>query len=123
RALARLTLPSTSAAAMTTRPISPARRRGGLTSSATPCRPLRTTEAAMRAWKLSERQLWALEALLLMGMAAASVWVAHADEWHPAALVALLIFVAFGGEWFTVEALTGVVSASLAVMALAMGLL
>ena len=69
----------------------------------------------MRAWKLSERQLWALEALLLMGMAAASVWVARADEWHPAALVGLLIFVAFGGEWFTVEALTGVVSASLAV--------
>jgi len=77
----------------------------------------------MRAWKLSERQLWALEALLLLGMAAASVWVARADEWHPAALVGLLIFVAFGGEWFTVEALTGVVSASLAVMTLAMGLL
>src|SRR5437879_13757224 len=77
----------------------------------------------MRAWKLSERQLWALEALLLLGMAAASVWVARADEWHPAALVGLLIFVAFGGEWFTVEALSGIVSASLAVMTLAMGLL
>src|SRR5437764_13068410 len=58
-----------------------------------------------------------------MVLAAACLLVAHADELHPAALVALLIFVAFGGEWFTVEALTGVVSASLAVMALAMGLL
>src|SRR5947209_20014558 len=77
----------------------------------------------MRAWKLTERPLWASEALFLTGMVAAGVWAARADEWHPAALVALLIVLAFGGEWFTVEALTGFVSASLAVMTLAMGLL
>jgi putative nucleotidyltransferase with HDIG domain len=77
----------------------------------------------MRAPKLTERQLWAAEALLLAGTVAAAVSVARPDEWHPLALVALLIVLALGGEWFTVQASAGIVSASLAVMVLAMGLL
>ncbi len=77
----------------------------------------------MRAPKITERQFWAGEALLLAAAVAAAVWLARPDEWHPLSLVALLIALALGGEWFTVEALTGIVSASLAVMTLAMGLL
>jgi putative nucleotidyltransferase with HDIG domain len=77
----------------------------------------------MRAAKFKEPQLWALEALLLAAMVAAAIFAARPDEWHPATLLALVIALALGGEWFTVEALTGVVSASLAVMTLAMGLL
>ena len=77
----------------------------------------------MRVAKFKEPQLWALEAVLLGGTVAAAVFVARADEWHPAGLLALVIALALGGEWFTVEGLTGVVSASLAVMTLAMGLL
>ena len=77
----------------------------------------------MRALRISERQLWACEALLLAGAVAAAVWLARPDEWHPLSLVALLITLSLAGEWFTVEALSGIVSASLAVMTLAMGLL
>jgi putative nucleotidyltransferase with HDIG domain len=77
----------------------------------------------MRAAKFKEPQLWAAEAALLAATVAAAVIAARPDEWRPAALLALVIALALGGEWFTVEALTGVVSASLAVMTLAMGLL
>jgi putative nucleotidyltransferase with HDIG domain len=73
--------------------------------------------------KFKEPHLWALEAALLAGTVTAAVFVARPDEWRPLGLVALVIGLALGGEWFTVEALTGVVSASLAVMTLAMGLL
>jgi putative nucleotidyltransferase with HDIG domain len=77
----------------------------------------------MRLPKISERQLWVGEAVLLGAAVAAAIWLARPDEWHPLALVALLIVLALGGEWFTVESVAGVVSASLAVMTLAMGLL
>jgi putative nucleotidyltransferase with HDIG domain len=77
----------------------------------------------MRAAKFREPHLWAVEGILLAGMAAAAVFVTRPDEWRPVGLLALVIGLALGGEWFTVEALTGVVSASLAVMTLAMGLL
>src|SRR5439155_12321664 len=62
-------------------------------------------------------------AWLLASAVAAAVWLARPDEWHPLSLVALLIALALAGEWFTVESGAGVVSASLAVMTLAMGLL
>src|ERR1700756_45035 len=58
-----------------------------------------------------------------MGMVAAGVWVARADEWQPAALAALLIVLSFGGEWLTIESIAGVVSPVTAVITLAMGLL
>jgi len=61
--------------------------------------------------------------MLLAGTATAAVILSHPGEWHPAALLALLIFVALGGEWFTVETSGGILSASLGVMTLAMGLL
>ena len=77
----------------------------------------------MAVTKLTQRLFWAGEILLLAGTAAAAVSLSHPDEWRPASLLALLLFLALGGEWFTVEALAGIVSASLAVMTLAMGLL
>lgn len=77
----------------------------------------------MRTDKLPIRLLWAGEALLMAGTVAAAIQLSHPDEWHPIGLVVLLLVMALGGEWFTVEALSGIVSASLAVMTLAFGLL
>src|SRR5882762_7995455 len=77
----------------------------------------------MSASKVTLRLFWAAEVLLLAGAVAASVWLSHPGEWHPLALLGLLLVMAFGGEWFTVETSGGVLSASLGVMALAMGLL
>lgn len=78
----------------------------------------------MRATGLTVRFLWwAAELLLLASTLAASVLFSTPGEWHPLTLVALLGVLALGGEWFTVEAFGGILSASLAVMALAMGLL
>jgi putative nucleotidyltransferase with HDIG domain len=66
---------------------------------------------------------WAAEILLLAGTVASSVALARDGEWHPLVLVALLLVIAVGGEWFTVETSHGVLSASLGAMVLAMGLL
>ena len=102
----------------------PARhRRSRLPSSTTARRPLRTTERAMPASLITRRLFWAAEALLLAGTIVAGVWLERPGEWHPLALVALLLVIAFGGELFTVETSGGILSASLGVTALAMGLL
>jgi putative nucleotidyltransferase with HDIG domain len=77
----------------------------------------------MPAPKVTLRLFWAAELLLLAGTLAAAALLSHPGEWHPFALVALLLVMAFGGEWFTVETSGGILSASLGVMALAMGLL
>jgi putative nucleotidyltransferase with HDIG domain len=77
----------------------------------------------MPAPKLTRRLFWAGEVLLLVGTVAAAAWISQPGEWHPLALVALLIVIAVGGEWFTVETSHGVLSASLGAMVLAMGLL
>jgi putative nucleotidyltransferase with HDIG domain len=74
--------------------------------------------------KFSARTTWvAAQLLLLAGTAAAAALLSHPDEWRPLSLVVLLFCLALAGEWFTVENIHGVVSASLAVMTLAMGLL
>jgi putative nucleotidyltransferase with HDIG domain len=74
--------------------------------------------------KLTQRlPWWAAEVLLLVGTVAAGVWLASPGEWHPLALAALLLTIAFGGEWFSVETSAGQLSASLGAMVLAMGLL
>jgi putative nucleotidyltransferase with HDIG domain len=77
----------------------------------------------MPALKLTRRLFWAAEVLLLAGTVVAAACVSHPGEWHPFALVALLLVLALGGEWFTVPTSGGALSASLGVMALAMGLL
>jgi len=80
----------------------------------------------MPAPKLSTRWVWwSAETLLLVGMVAASVLMSLSayGEWHPLLLVGLLLLLAMAGEWFAVETSHGVLSASLGVMVLAMGLL
>jgi putative nucleotidyltransferase with HDIG domain len=72
---------------------------------------------------LTKRLFWLAEALLLAGTITAAALISQPQEWHPLALVVLLLAVALGGEWFTVEVAGGILSASLAVMVLAMGLL
>jgi putative nucleotidyltransferase with HDIG domain len=77
----------------------------------------------MPSRRLTRHLFWAAEVLLLTGTIAAAVLLAQPGEWHPLSLVALLIGLALGGEWFTVETSAGFLNASLAVMTLAMGLL
>jgi len=77
----------------------------------------------MSPTQLKRRLFWASEIVLLAGTVSAAVLLSRAGEWHPLSLVALLFALALGGEWFTVQHLSGIVSASLAVMTLAMGLL
>jgi putative nucleotidyltransferase with HDIG domain len=77
----------------------------------------------MPASLITRRLFWVAEALLLAGTIVAGVWLERPGEWHPLALVALLLVIAFGGELFTVETSGGILSASLGVTALAMGLL
>lgn len=75
---------------------------------------------------LTRRVLWwAAELLLLGGTIFQSVQLAGEGhgEWHPFTLVALLLAMAFAGEWFSVETSHGMLSASLGAMVLAMGLL
>jgi putative nucleotidyltransferase with HDIG domain len=77
----------------------------------------------MPAPKLTRRLFCGAEVLLLAGTVAAAALLSHPSEWHPLALVVLLLVIALGGEWFTVETSHGVLSASLGAMVLAMGLL
>jgi putative nucleotidyltransferase with HDIG domain len=77
----------------------------------------------MLARKLTTRLFWAAEILLLTGTVVTAALLSSPQEWHPVTLVALLLGLALGGEWFTVETSGGILSASLGVMALAMGLL
>jgi len=77
----------------------------------------------MPAPMLTRRLFWAAEVLLLAGILAAAVRFAHAAEWSPAPLVALLLVLALIGVWFSVEITDGHLSASLVAVVLAMGLL
>ncbi len=77
----------------------------------------------MPASLITRRLFWAAEALLLAGTIGAGMLLERPGEWHPVTLVALLLVIAFGGELFTVETSGGILSASLGVTALAMGLL
>lgn len=72
--------------------------------------------------KLHTRILWwTAEALLLSGTVTAGALLSRPGEWHPVALVALLLGVAVAGEWFTIETTHAYLSASLGTMVLAMG--
>jgi hypothetical protein len=53
----------------------------------------------------------------------AAAWLSDPQEWHPLVLFVLLVVIALGGEFFTVETSSGILSASLGAMVLAMGLL
>jgi HD domain-containing protein len=73
--------------------------------------------------KLTKRLFWAAEVLMLLGMVAASVRLSRSEEWQPFTLAAPLLILALLGQWFTVETRSGILSASLVAIVLAMGLL
>ncbi len=73
--------------------------------------------------KLTQRLFWTAEVLLLLGTVAAGAWFSRPDEWHPLALVALLLVLTLIGEWFSVEVSDGKLSPSLVAIVLAMALL
>jgi len=77
----------------------------------------------MSAPKLTRCLFWAAEVLLLVGTVATAVWLSRPGEWHPLALVVLLLVLSLAGELFTVETRHGMLSPALGAMVLAMGLL
>jgi putative nucleotidyltransferase with HDIG domain len=77
----------------------------------------------MQTGTLANRLFLAVQTLLLGAMITAAALLSRPEEWHPFGLLALLLALALAGERFTVEYSGGALSASLAVMVLAMGLL
>jgi HD-GYP domain-containing protein (c-di-GMP phosphodiesterase class II) len=77
----------------------------------------------MSVSKLTRCLFWAAEIVLLVGTVGAAVWFSRPEEWHPLALVVLLLVFALVGERFNVEISDGILSASLVSIVLAMGLL
>ena len=77
----------------------------------------------MGASDFTRRLFFAGEFALMAATIAAAVYVSHPDEWRPTALVVTLLAIALAGEWFTIKTRAGILSASLGVMVLAMGLL
>ena len=73
--------------------------------------------------KLTRRLFLAAEVLLLAGTVAAAAWLTRPAEWSPPELVGLLLVLALLGEYFSVEAIDGRLSASLVAIVLAMALL
>ncbi len=77
----------------------------------------------MPASKLTRRTFWAAEVLLLAGTIAWAIELSGAAEWHPLALVGLLLALALTGQWLSVRTRSGQLSASLVALVLAMSLL
>jgi len=77
----------------------------------------------MRSEEPIRRLYWAGEMLLLAGTLAAAVLLTNGGEWHPLALVAMLLVLALAGQWLSVEISGGQLSASLVAIILAMGVL
>jgi HD-GYP domain-containing protein (c-di-GMP phosphodiesterase class II) len=66
---------------------------------------------------------WTAKATLLVATVAAAVSIYRPEEWHPPILVVLLLAFALAGRWFSVETGSGILSASLVAIVLAIGLL
>ncbi|MGH2865784.1 MAG: HD-GYP domain-containing protein, partial [Solirubrobacteraceae bacterium] len=77
----------------------------------------------MSSSPLTKRLFAATELVLLGATVVAAAWLHRGQEWHPAALVVLLIVLAVLSEWFSVELNAGTLSASTVAIVLAMGLL
>ncbi len=73
--------------------------------------------------QLTRRAFWAIEALLLAGAIGGAVLLSKGNEWQPLVLVGLVGGLAFGAEWFTVTTRSGVFSASMVALVMAMSLL
>jgi len=78
----------------------------------------------MESPTLARRFLWVVAAVLMLaGTLAAAVWLSRPEEWSPPLLAAMLLGLAFLGEWFSVEHHDGVLSAALVTIVMAMALL
>ena len=75
------------------------------------------------ALKLTKRFFWVFKVLLLAGTVAAAAWLSRAEEWHPPALLGVLLVLAVLGEWLSVEIRGGELSGSFVAIMLAMSLL
>jgi putative nucleotidyltransferase with HDIG domain len=73
--------------------------------------------------KLTRRLFWTAQGLLFAGSVVAAVSVSRPQEWHPLALIVLLLAVGLLGERLEFEIRGQHLSASLVVLVLAMGLL
>jgi putative nucleotidyltransferase with HDIG domain len=73
--------------------------------------------------QITRRAFWAIEALLLAGAIGGAVLLSKGNEWQPLVLVGLVGGLAFGAEWFTVTTRSGVFSASMVALVMAMSLL
>ncbi|HEY2719982.1 MAG TPA: HD domain-containing phosphohydrolase [Solirubrobacteraceae bacterium] len=73
--------------------------------------------------QLTKRIFWAIEALLLAGAIGGAALLSQGNEWQPLALVCLVGGLALGAQWFTVTTRSGVFSASMVALVMAMSLL
>jgi hypothetical protein len=73
--------------------------------------------------RFSRPLFWTAELLLLGGAVAGSALITSPAEWEPVSLVVLLLALAVGGHWLSVEISGGQLSASLVAIVMAMGLL
>jgi len=60
---------------------------------------------------------------MLGGAVTAAILLSRADEWQPLVLVGMLLVLALGGDWLSIEVRIGQLSASLVALVLAMSLL
>jgi HD-GYP domain-containing protein (c-di-GMP phosphodiesterase class II) len=77
----------------------------------------------MMTAQLTRRFFWTGQVLLLTATVVAAAWVSRTAEWQPTGLVVLLLALALAGQWFSVETSSGILSASLVAIVMAMGLL
>ena len=73
--------------------------------------------------KLPRLAFWAVEFLALSATVALAAVFGSSGEWSPVSLVAVLLLLAFLGQWFSVEIRGGQLGASMIAIVLAMGLL
>ena len=77
----------------------------------------------MSSYKLASRAFWSFEIGLLAATVAASILFGRASEWTPVSVTVIVLTLALLGQWFSVETSSGILSASLVAIVLAMGLL
>jgi HD-GYP domain-containing protein (c-di-GMP phosphodiesterase class II) len=77
----------------------------------------------MPAPKLTRYAYWGFEALLLLGALFATIWFATPSEWHPWALVVVVLVIGLLSETLTIVTRDGTLNPSLVAFVIAMSLL
>ncbi|HTW42464.1 MAG TPA: HD domain-containing phosphohydrolase [Solirubrobacteraceae bacterium] len=86
-------------------------------------RALRAQLGGVLSASLAQQLFWLAEALLLGGAVTAATLLSRAEEWQPLVLVGMLLVLALGGDWLSIEIRIGQLSASMVALVLAMSLL